>query len=178
MKVLIVEDDINLAKALGHILREKKYIVDIVHNGADGLEYGKSNNYDVIILDLMLPKMDGNEVCKNLRRLKINTPIIILTAKDSIPSKIQGLDSGADDYMTKPFAPAELLAHLRALTRRKGKIVFESIDYLDLNLNLSSYDLSCNNKVVHLNYKEFSIMQILMNNSGQIISKQDLKDKV
>lgn len=178
MKILIVEDDINLAKALGYIITENKYEVDIVHNGEDGLNYGISNYYDVIILDLMLPKISGTQVCKKIRRAKVNTPILMLTAKDSISSKIDGLDSGADDYMTKPFAPAELLARLRTLTRRKGKVIFEQIEYLDLKLNLSSHSLSCKNKTINLSYKEFSIMEILINNSGQIISKQDLLDKV
>ena len=178
MKVLIVEDDVNLAKALGYILMENKYEVDLVHNGEDGLNYGKSDDYDIIILDVMIPKMDGNEVCKQLRRSKINTPIIMLTAKDSIKSKIEGLDSGADDYMTKPFAPAELLAHLRALTRRKGEVIFEELEHLDLKLNLSSHDLSCKAKTVNLSYKEFCIMEILMQNTSSVVSKQNLIDKV
>lgn len=178
MKVLIVEDDINLAKALGYILIQNKYEVDLVHSGEDGLNYGKSAVYDFIILDVMLPKMDGITVCKELRRSKINTPIIMLTAKDSIASKIEGLDSGADDYMTKPFAPAELLAHLRALNRRRGEVVFESIEQFDLKLDLSSHDLSCKDKTVNLSYKEFCIMEILMENAGNTNSKQSLIDKV
>lgn len=178
MKLLIVEDDINLSNALAHILREKKHEVDAVYNGADGLEYAKSDIYDVIILDLMLPKMDGNEVCKNIRRAKINTPIIILTAKDNIPSKIKGLESGADDYMTKPFSPAELLARLHALTRRKGDVIFESLEFLDLKLDLTSYDLTCKDKKIHLSYKEFCILRILMENPQQVISKNTLIDDV
>ena len=178
MKVLIVEDDINLAKALGYILMENEYQVDLVHDGEEGLEYGKSGSYDVIILDGMLPKMDGNDVCKELRRSKIDTPIVMLTARDSVHAKITGLDSGADDYMTKPFAPAELLAHLRALTRRRGEVVFETLDFIDLELNLKSHDLTCGDNTIHLSYKEYSIMNVLMTNAGQIVSKQSLIDKV
>ena len=118
MQILIVEDDVRLAQAVGKILEENDYQVDMVHDGQSGLEYGESGIYDVIILDVMLPKMDGFEVAKELRRKNVATPLLMLTARAQIPDKIEGLDSGADDYMTKPFSPAELLAHLRALTRR------------------------------------------------------------
>lgn len=115
MQILIVEDDVRLAQALAHILTENHYGVDVVHNGADGLAYAESGIYDVVILDVMLPKMDGFTVVAELRRKSVSTPVLLLTARDAVPDKITGLDSGADDYMTKPFSPAELLAHLRAL---------------------------------------------------------------
>ena len=120
MQILIVEDDKKLALALKQILMEADYQVDAVHDGQSGLDYGLSGIYDVIILDVMLPKMDGFEVAKELRRSHVDTPILLLTARDTVRDKIVGLDSGADDYMTKPFSPAELLAHLRALLRRQG----------------------------------------------------------
>ena len=157
MQVLIVEDDVRLARALAHILEENGYGTDVVHNGADGLAYAESDIYDVVILDVMLPKMDGFTVVTELRRKNVSTPVLLLTARDAVPDKITGLDSGADDYMTKPFSPAELLAHLRALTRRQGEVIFEKLDAGDLSLNLESYDLTCGQKAIHLSFKEFSL---------------------
>lgn len=178
MQVLIVEDDIRLAQALGRILEENDYQVDIVHDGQAGLDYAVSGIYDVVILDLMLPKMDGYTVVRELRRARIDTPVLMLTARGTIPDKITGLDSGADDYMTKPFSPAELLAHLRALTRRQGQVVFETLEFADLSLNLENHDLSCGEKSLNLSFKEFSIARILMANHDQIVSKDTLISKV
>ena len=178
MQLLIVEDDIRLAKAVGKILEENGYQVDMVHDGQAGYDYGESGIYDVIILDVMLPKMDGFEVAKKLRRKGVDTPILMLTARGQIPDKIEGLDSGADDYMTKPFSPAEMLAHLRALTRRTGQVVFETLKFADLELNLESHDLSREGKSINLSFKEFSLMNILMANRGQIVSKETLISKV
>ena len=112
MQILIVEDDVRLAQAVGKILEENNYQVDLVHDGQTGFDYGVSGIYDVIILDVMLPKMNGFDVARELRRKNVETPVLMLTARGAIPDKIEGLDSGADDYMTKPFSPAELLAHL------------------------------------------------------------------
>lgn len=178
VQVLIVEDDLRLAQALGHILEENGYVVDTVHDGEDGTTYGESGLYDVIVLDVMLPKLDGFQVTSALRRKGVNTPILLLTARDAVTDKITGLDSGADDYMTKPFAPAELLAHLRALTRRQGEVLFETLQAGDLSLNLESYDLACRAKSIHLSYKEFSIAKMLMRNPGQVISKELLIAKI
>ena len=169
MQVLIVEDDVRLAQALAHILAENGYQTDVVHDGASGLAYAECGDYDVIILDVMLPKMDGFAVVAQLRRKSISVPVLLLTARDAVPDKITGLDSGADDYMTKPFAPAELLAHLRALTRRQGEVLFEKLE---------SYDLSCGSKSIHLSYKEFSLAKVLMANAGQVVSKDMLIAKV
>lgn len=178
MKILIVEDDLRLARALAHILVESHHEVDIVGDGASGLEWTESGMYDVIILDVMLPKMDGFEVVAELRRENVSTPVLLLTARDAVSDKITGLDSGADDYMTKPFSPAELMAHLRMLTRRQGEVIFEKIDFADLTLNLDSLELSCGSKTIHLSVKEFSIAKILMTNPSQIASKELLIDKV
>jgi len=178
MQILIVEDDVRLAAAVGQILEENNYQVDIVHDGQSGLDWGVSGIYDVIILDVMLPKMDGFTVAKELRRANIDTPVLMLTARAQIPDKIEGLDSGADDYMTKPFSPAELLAHLRALTRRQGQVIFENLEFGDLRLNLESHDLACGDKSINLSFKEFSIVQILMANKNQIVSKDTLIAKV
>ncbi len=178
MQVLIVEDDIRLAQALGQILEENHYQVDLVHDGDQGLAYAESGSYDVIILDVMLPRKSGLEVVAELRRANVATPVLMLTARTTVQDKITGLDSGADDYMTKPFSPAELLAHLRALTRRQGQVVFEKIDFGDISLNLESHDLSCGSRSINLSYKEFSIANILISSKGQIVSKDMLISKV
>ena len=174
MQILIVEDDESLAAALEKILLDNGYSVDKVHDGLSGFEYGKAGNYDVLILDVMLPKMDGFEITRELRRAGINTPILLLTARDATNDKICGYDSGADDYMTKPFSPAELLAHLRALTRRQGDVVFETLTVDDLTLNLESMDLTCGNESIRLSQKEFAIARILLGSPGAVLSKEQL----
>ena len=178
MQILIVEDDVRLADALAAILRNSHYQVDVVRNGADGLAYGESGIYDAIVLDVMLPRMTGYEVVAELRRRKIDTPVLMLTARDSLSDKINGLDSGADDYMTKPFAPAELMARLRSLMRRRGEVQFERLEYGDITLGLETCELACGEKNIRLAYKEFAILKILMSNPDRITSKDTLIDKV
>ncbi|MCK6139558.1 response regulator transcription factor [Slackia exigua] len=178
MQALIVEDDVRLASALARILNENGYVTDVVHDGQDGYDYASSGIYDIVILDVMLPRKNGCRVVEELRRARIDTPVLMLTARSEIPDKIEGLDSGADDYMTKPFSPAELLAHLRALTRRQGQVVFERIEAGDLSLNIESRDLSCNGKSIALSFKEFELARILFSNPGQIVSKDTLISKV
>lgn len=178
MQVLIVEDDIRLAEALAHILKDNQCIVDTVYDGQTGLEYAQSGIYDAIVLDIMLPKMSGIDVVTELRRNKQYTPVLLLTARDAITDKVNGLDSGADDYMTKPFSPAELLARLRALTRRQGEVIFEKLEFGDIRLDLDSCELTCGAKSIHLGFKEFSILKILMANPGQAIPKGTLLAKV
>jgi len=176
MRILIVEDEVRLAEALGEILEKEKYLVDIVNNGCDGYDYAVSGIYDAIVMDVMMPGKDGWQVVNELRRKKIDTPVIMLTAKSSVEDKVKGLDYGADDYMTKPFAPQELLARLRALTRRQGEVVVESMTFEERNLDLSTCDLSAGSKTAHLSFKEFEIMKLLM--TGAVISKEDLLVKV
>lgn len=178
MQILVVEDEKRLADALAQILIEKKYMVDIANDGADGLDYAMSGIYDVIILDVMLPKLNGFQVVAEMRKNKIDTPVLMLTAKDQISDKVQGLDAGADDYMTKPFSPDELLARIRALTRRQGEVVLDELEFGSMKLNLSSCDLLCGDNSVHLNFKEFEIMKILMQNTSIVTTKDDLIVKV
>lgn len=183
MHVLIVEDDKPLAQALAKILSDNDYAIDTVHDGADGLAYAQSGMYDVIILDLMLPKMNGFEVVAQLRRNGIGSPVLLLTARDSVPDKIKGLDSGADDYMTKPFSPAELMAHLRALTRRQGEVIFETLRGGDLELNLETEDLLCHANPdqisnIHLSHKEFQLAQVLLANFNNVVTRSALIGKV
>ncbi len=180
MNVLIVEDEKRLADALCHILLEQKYMVDVVYDGADGLAYGESGIYDCIILDVMLPSMNGFDVCLELRRKKITTPVLMLTAKDTISDKVKGLDAGADDYMTKPFSPDELLARLRVLTRRRGEVILDEMRYEDIILHIDQSKLSCANnlKSIHLNFKECEMLKMFMSKPEIIISKQDLITKI
>lgn len=178
MRILVVEDERRLAQALRAILEGEKYMVDTVYDGGDGYDYGQSGIYDAIILDVMLPVMDGFEVAKKLRENKIDTPILMLTARDSVDDKISGLDIGADDYMTKPFEPKELLARIRSVTRRKGEVVIDDLVFGDIRLELSAGELYCGSKMVRLNFKEFEIMKLLMSNPGGTFSKDDLIVKV
>lgn len=178
MRVLIVEDEVRLAEALEQILTEKKYVVDVVYDGSDGLEYGLSGIYDVIVLDVMLPKRNGFEIVKELRAKKIATPVILLTARDETADKVTGLDCGADDYMTKPFSPDELLARIRALSRRQGDVVLEELTFADLTLNLSTYTLRRETKSVHLGFKEFEVLRLLMTNPQMIVPKESLITKI
>ncbi len=178
MKVLIVEDEVRLADALGQIMKEQHYQADIMYNGTDGLSCGLSGEYDVIVLDVMLPGENGFQVVKKLREARIQTPVLMLTARDDIQDKVTGLDRGADDYMTKPFIPEELLARIRALSRRQGEVIVEEMKFGDLTLNLSANDLCCGTKSIHLGYKEFEVLKILMSNSGRIVSKETLISRV
>ena len=178
MKVLIVEDEVRLADALGQIMKEQHYQADIVYNGTDGLSFGLSGEYDVIVLDVMLPGENGFQVVKKLREARIQTPVLMLTARDDIQDKVTGLDRGADDYMTKPFIPEELLARIRALSRRQGEVIVEEMKFGDLTLTLSANDLCCGTKSIHLGYKEFEVLKILMSNSGRIVSKETLIARV
>lgn len=177
MQILIVEDDERLAAALEKILRDNNYDVDVVHDGQAGFDYAKVGSYDAIIMDVMMPKMNGFEVTREIRREGISTPVMLLTARDATNDKITGYDSGADDYMTKPFSPAELMAHLRALTRRQGEVVFEQLAAGDLVLDLESMHLSRGKKSIQLSSKEFSVIRILMASPGAVFSKETLVDR-
>lgn len=178
MKVLIVEDEIRLADALGQIMKEQNYHTDIVNDGIDGLYYGLTNEYDVIILDVMLPGMNGFQIVQKLRESRIKTPVLLLTARDDTSDKVKGLDKGADDYLTKPFIAEELLARIRALSRRQGDVFLDEMVFGDLSLDLSSNDLCCREKSIHLAFKEFEVLKLLMSNSGKIISKDTLITRV
>ncbi len=178
MRILIVEDEVRLADALVQIMLEQKYAADAVYNGEDGLAYAMSGQYDVVVLDVMLPKLNGFEVVRAMRKEKNATPVLLLTAKEEISDKVQGLDCGADDYMTKPFSPEELLARIRALSRRQGDVVMEEMTFSDLTLNLSTCDLKRGAKSVHLGFKEFEVLKILMANPKVVVPKEELIAKV
>ena len=174
MRILIVEDEKPLADAIAQLLRDQHYDVDAVYDGKSGLDFALIGDYALIILDVMLPLMNGFDVVKALRQQKQSTPVLMLTAREATCDKITGLDCGADDYMTKPFDYNELFARVRALTRRVGEVVLEELSFGDLTLNLDQAELSCANNTVHLSYKEFAIMKQLMQYPSMTVSKETL----
>ena len=178
MRILIVEDEVRLAEALGEIMKAQRYTTDIVYDGEAAFDNAISGIYDCIILDVMIPKMDGFEVVRRMRAEKNTTPVIMLTAKDDTVDKIKGLDAGADDYLTKPFIPGELLARVRAISRRQGEVVMDELEYEDLVLSLSNYTLEGNGKSLPLGPKEFEIMRLLMSAPNVIVPKEDFIVKV
>ncbi len=178
MNVLVVEDERNLADAIVKILEDEGYNAEATYDGKAGLTCAKSGLYDAIVLDVMLPGMSGYDVVNKMRHAGVSTPVLMLTARTSTEDKVRGLDSGADDYMTKPFEAPELLARLRALTRRRGDVVIDEIKFADIRLDLNTHDLSCAEKSVHLSGKEFEVLSILMGSSSRVVSKQDLLTRV
>ena len=178
MRALIVEDDKALARTLSEMLKSARFESDICYDGESGLDNGLSDVYDLIVLDIMLPKKDGFSIARELRKEKIDTPILMLTARTETGDKVKGLDSGADYYLTKPFEMSELMACVRALTRRQGEVVMDELSFGDLKLNLSTCDLSYEDKKVRLGKKEFSIMRIFLSSGEAVVSKETLINKV
>ncbi len=180
MRLLLVEDEKRMAQALTEILRLEKYEVDHFDNGLDGLSAIETAIYDIIILDVMLPGLNGYEIAKRARSKGIKTPILMLTAKAEIDDKVMGLDSGADDYLTKPFMTKELLARLRALGRRVLETNDGVLSFGDIMLDTNSLTLSCtaNSQSVRLSEKEYRIMEYLIANSGQILTREQLAVKI
>ena len=179
MRILIVEDETFLAEALEQILKRNRYLVDVVNDGLTGLEYSLSNIYDVIILDIMLPKLDGLKVLREIRKENIKTPVILLTARSEIENKVEGLDMGADDYLTKPFATEELLARVRALARRKEEVYLTNIiEYGDFILDKDGLLISCGEKSVKLTLKESELIELLVMRKKMISSKEFIIEKL
>lgn len=174
MNILLVEDDPALSNAVKRILEQRGWYVDAVYDGASALDYAKGLEYQLIILDVMLPRLDGFEVLRVLRADGVHTPILMLTARSAVPDKVAGLNGGADDYMTKPFDTEELLARVNALTRRTGDVVVEKIDFEDLSLNVKSAALSCGGESVQLSRKEFDVMKVFLYNPTMTIPKDTL----
>ena len=180
MRILLVEDEKRMAEALCEILRLEKYEVDHYVGGLDGFDAIESNIYDIVILDVMLPGMNGFEIAKRVRSQGITTPILMLTAKAELDDKVTGLDSGADDYLTKPFMTKELLARLRALGRRTLGTTDGVLSFADITLDTSTLALSCttNGQSVRLSEKEYRILEYLISNSGQILTREQLAVKI
>lgn len=178
-KVLVVEDEASIRELIALNLQMAGWEVLEAENGERGLRRLKEEGpCDAAVLDVMLPGIDGFSLCESIRRDDQNIGIIILSAKGLEEDKIRGLSIGADDYMTKPFEAEELLARLRALTRRRGDVLLDEVSFADVSLDLSTHDLSCGERKVHLSGKEFEVMSILMSSSARVVSKQDLLTRV
>ncbi|KQY79990.1 two-component system response regulator [Paenibacillus sp. Root52] len=179
MRILIAEDEIHLAEAVSQILKKNNYSVDMVHDGRSGLDYALSGIYDLLLLDIMMPEMDGITVLKTLRSEGNHTPVILLTAKGEIDDKVTGLDYGADDYIAKPFATEELLARIRAALRRKGEVVPEdALKFGDIELNTVQLKLSVQGKEMKLNLKENELLELLITRKSAITSKEQIIEKL
>lgn len=174
MKLLVAEDDIKLLKTLTHLFKINNYTVDGVDNGKDAFDFAVSGEYDGIILDIMMPEMDGLTVLKRLRDNGVTTPTLFLTAKCEVYQRIDGLDAGADDYVQKPFSTAELLARVRAMLRRKDNFVPDIVYIGDLVVNRSTYEISCGEKREPLSKKEFQLMQLLVDRAGNLVSMEQI----
>ena len=179
MRILLVEDEVRLSQALVEIFQKNRYGIDAVYTGPEGLQYAQSGIYDVVILDIMLPGMDGISILRALREEKNQVPILMLTAKDEVQDRVKGLDSGADDYMTKPFSTDELLARVRALSRRKADVKEDIITFGDLTLNKNNCELQkVGGEAIKLSLKEFQIIDLLFENPHQIIKKERIIEKI
>lgn len=174
MRILVVEDEHKIANSIKKGLEQESYAVDIAYNGTDGYDLASTEDYDLIILDLLLPAMDGIEICKKLRAQNINVPIIMLTAKGQLEDKVEGLNAGADDYLTKPFAFEELLARARALVRRPHTSQGTILKVEDLTLDPVSFEVKRNNQQIQLSNKEFALLEYLLRHPDKILTKEQI----
>ncbi len=179
MKLLIIEDEKSLANALAHILKKSNYSVDVSFDGIDGQYHAETGVYDIIILDRMLPGRDGIDILKSLRDEGIHTPVLMLTAKDSVQNRVEGLDAGADDYLIKPFSKDELMARLRALARRHSEVVFnDEIKVGETIFSPYKSEIACGEQTIHLTVKESQLLEILIKNRDLVLSKEQILEKV
>lgn len=178
MRVLVVEDEHKIANAIKKGLQRESYATDIVHDGADGYDLASSEQYDVIILDIMLPGMNGLQICKKLREQNIHTPILILTAKSQIDDKVTGFNLGADDYLTKPFAFAELLVRIKALTRRPQNSLANVLTVGDLTMDTNNYEVKRAGQKIRLSNKEYSLLEYLVRHKDNMITKEQIINHV
>ena len=179
MRVLIIEDEVRLASTLQDLLDMNGYTADVCHDGDSGLDNALSGIYDVVLLDVMLPKMDGFTVLRNLRSAGNAVPVLMLTARSELSDRVEGLDCGADYYLTKPFEPKELLACIRALTRRQPELrSSDAVEFGDLKLDKNAFTLSCGDRQLRLSRKEFDMMELLMRNRDMVLTKETLLLKI
>ena len=179
MRILIIEDEYSLADAISETLQREKFQVNIITNGEDGENEALTNIYDLILLDVMLPKKDGFEILANLRKEKVDIPVIMLTAKSEISDKLNGLENGADDYITKPFHMRELIARVKVILKRKTNIQDTNVlEYSDLKLDLVTCKMSVNGSEITINGKELDLLEILLVNKNQIVNREILANKI
>jgi hypothetical protein len=178
MRILIVEDDNRIAQPLAEDLQQQNHVVDIAKDGIEGWEYSESATYDLILLDLMLPKLDGITLCKKLRNAHVNIPILMLTAKDTISDKVIGLDAGADDYLVKPFELEELSARIRALSRRGKEAQTSLLEYGELIINPNTCQVNYGDNTLSLTPKEYMILELFLRNPNRILTRSEILDKL
>ncbi len=178
MRILVAEDEISIAKALKVMLEKEKYSVDIVHNGQDAFDFIIGAEYDILVLDIMMPKMDGITLLKAVRERGITAPALFLTAKSEVEDRVSGLDAGADDYLPKPFAASEFLARIRALARRCGTYTPSLVQFGNTTLDCNRYILSVNGNESRLNNKEFQLMELFIRNPRQVFSTEHIMDRI
>lgn len=178
MRIILVEDEKSLASVIKKGLEENGYSVDMAHDGEEGLYMAENYPADVIILDIMLPIMDGLTILKKLRAQDIKTPVLMLTAKDTVPDKIKGLDTGADDYLTKPFDFTELLARIRALMRRSGEVKESLIHVGDLEIDTATHEVKRGEKIILLSAREYALLEYLAYRKGHVVSRFDITEHI
>lgn len=178
MRLLIADDDRDIAKALTALFEHNGYSVDAVYNGNDAYDYASVSDYEGLVLDIMMPGMDGLEVLRKLRADGVKTPVLLLTAKGDVADRVNGLDAGADDYLPKPFAASELLARVRAMLRRKEQYHTDVMEFEGLKLDLSTFELSFDNESMRLVSKEFQMMQLLIQSPGSVISTEQFMEHI
>ena len=178
MKLLLAEDEVELNQALAAVLKRSNYSVDCVYDGQEALDYLEMSEYDGVILDIMMPKKNGLEVLREIRSKKNTVPVLLLTAKSQLDDKVEGLDAGADDYLTKPFAMKELLARIRAMTRRQSDLTDNVLSFANITLDRSVFEMSVGNEKIRLANKDFQMMEMLMTNPGQVISTERFMEKI
>ena len=178
MRLLVADDDRDIAKVLTALFEHNGYGVDVVHNGKDAYDYATVGDYDGLVLDIMMPGMDGLEVLKKLRTDGVKTPVLLLTAKGDVEDRVSGLDAGADDYLPKPFAASELLARVRAMLRRKEQYQTDAMEFEGLKLDISTFELRFGGESMRLVSKEFQMMQLLMQSPGNVISTEQFMERI
>lgn len=178
MRILIAEDETELAKGLKFLLEKNKFTVDAVYDGAEALDYFQSRNYDVVILDIMMPKVNGLEVLRQIREAGSAVPVLMLTAKAEIEDRVAGLEAGADDYLPKPFASPEFIARVKALSRRNAGYAETCLSFGNVRLDCNRYEMTCQDRAVRLNNKEFQLMELFMRNPRFVFSTAHLMDKI
>lgn len=180
MHILVIEDQQRLAGLLRRVLTEERHAVDVVHDGAEGYDLAASDTYDLVILDIMLPKLDGIEVCRRMREDKVQTPVLMLTARGAVEDRVAGLNAGADDYVLKPFAMEELLARVNALLRRRNRDIEapQELRVGDLSLDLIRHEVHRGSRIIELTAKEFQLLEYLMRNTGRVLTRTQITDHV
>ena len=178
MRILVADDEPEMTMVLEALLQREHYSVDVVNDGQDALDYGLAENYDCLILDIMMPKLDGMQVLQALRAKNITTPVLLLTAKSQIEDRVAGLDSGADDYLPKPFDNREFIARVRALTRRGGEYTPSVLNAGNVALDCSTFELKCGSSCIRLGNKEFQMLELLMRQKGRLISTEQFMQHI